>query len=85
MNPKKTPIKTEKRISKMKNPNCLPITLYSFSLVATTSAIVVNKIRATASLNSPSPKMIENKTGYSEYFTKVTAAIISELHNSEAR
>ena len=66
MNPDATPIKTDPKTSKKKNPNWLATTFAVWlSCFDTTSFIVVNKIRATASLNSPSPKMIENKTGYS--------------------
>jgi hypothetical protein len=66
LNPDATPIKTDSKTSKKKNPNWLATTLgVSPPSFDTTSFIVVNKIRATASLNSPSPKMIENKTGYS--------------------
>lgn len=67
MNPNPTPIKTDSKTSKKKNPNYSPTTFpVSSPLVfSATFFIVVNKIRATASLNSPSPKMIENKVGYS--------------------
>lgn len=65
-NPNTTPIKTDRKTSKKKNPNYLKRTsVVSPPFIDATSFIVVNKIRATASLNSPSPKMIENKTGYS--------------------
>jgi len=38
---------------------------------------------ATASLNRPSPRMIEKSFGYSSNLTRVTAAMMSELQKME--
>ena len=45
---------------------------------------VWKRIRATASLTIPSPKMIEKSFGYSSYFTMEIAAMTSEEQRREA-
>ena len=46
---------------------------------------VWNRMRATASLTIPSPKMIEKSFGYSSYFTIDMAAMTSDEHKRDAR
>jgi hypothetical protein len=44
---------------------------------------VSNRIMPTASFVTPSPKITQNKFGYSSYFTTATAATTSDEHKRE--
>ena len=61
------------------------VTFCTFPFVSglTNNSIVWQRIIATASLNKPSPKIVEKSFGYSSNLTIVTAAIMSELHKIE--
>ena len=86
--PKNRPMPTEMATSSMKLRNTMGrnspfYTACSLLSSMNTFLIVWKRTTATASLNKPSPKMIENSCGCSSYFTKVTAAMMSELHRIE--